>query len=108
MRLWLFVAGLNGLLAVMAGAYGSHNLEAADSGSRDVFMVAVQYHMWHALALLAVAWLAERRQGRGAVAPSVAGGLLPPASSSFRDRSTRLGSRARFWCRAPRPSAARS
>ena len=41
MRLWLFAAGLNGLPAVMAGAHGSHNLEAADPGSRDVFMVAV-------------------------------------------------------------------
>ena len=76
MRLWLFVAGLNGLLAVMAGAYGGHRLEAADSGLRDIFMMAVQYHMWHALALLAVAWLASREEGKGAVAPRVAGGAF--------------------------------
>jgi uncharacterized membrane protein YgdD (TMEM256/DUF423 family) len=91
MRLWLFVAGLNGLLAVMAGAYGSHNLEAADPGSRDVFMVAVQYHMWHALALLAVAWLAERRQGRGAIAPSVAGGAFTAGIVLFSGSLYALG-----------------
>ena len=76
MRLWLFIAGLNGLLAVMAGAYGSHRLEVADSGLHDVFMVAVQYHMWHALALLAVAWLADREEGGGAVAARTAGGAF--------------------------------
>ena len=71
MRVWLFIAGLNGFLAVMAGAYGWHWLEVADSGLRDVFMLAVQYHMWHALALLAVAWLAGREGAGGA--PRVAG-----------------------------------
>ena len=63
MRLWLFLAALNGFGAVAAGAYGYHWLEVSDSGFRDVFMMGVDYQMWHALALLAVAWLAERGDG---------------------------------------------
>ncbi len=73
MRLWLFLAALNGLLAVTAGAYGSHALVATESAHRAIFMTAVQYHMWHALALLAVAWLASRREAPGAKAVRVAG-----------------------------------
>ena len=63
MRMWLFLAALNGFGAVLAGAYGYHWLEVSDSGFRDVFMMGVDYHMWHALALLAVAWLASRGAG---------------------------------------------
>ncbi|MEQ8195834.1 MAG: DUF423 domain-containing protein [Rhodospirillales bacterium] len=59
MRLWLFLGALNGFLAVIAGAYGWHAL-ATDSGTRAMFAVAVQYHMWHALALIATAWAADR------------------------------------------------
>ena len=60
MRLWLFIAALNGFAAVLAGAYGYHWLEVTEQGIRDIFMMGVDYHMWHALALLAVAWLASR------------------------------------------------
>ncbi len=73
MQSWLFLAALNGLLAVAAGAYGSHALVAAESARRDIFMTAVQYHMWHALALFAVAWLASRPEAPGATAVRVAG-----------------------------------
>jgi len=62
MRIWLLLAGINGLIAVLAGAYGWHAL-AADDGGRQIFQMGVSYHMWHALALLAVAWLAGRRDG---------------------------------------------
>ncbi len=62
-RLWLFLAGLNGLCAVTAGAYGWHALAGNDSGYRDIFNLGVDYQMWHALALLAVAWLADHRAG---------------------------------------------
>ncbi len=73
MRLWLFLAALNGLLAAAAGAYGSHTLVAADQAQRDIFNTAVRYQMWHALALLAVAWLASRPEATGAKAVGVAG-----------------------------------
>jgi uncharacterized membrane protein YgdD (TMEM256/DUF423 family) len=54
-RLWTVLgAGLAGI-AVALGAYGWHDLEG-DAAMREIFMLAVQYHMWHALALLAVSW----------------------------------------------------
>ncbi len=71
-RRWLFLAALNGLVAVAAGAYGWHSLEVSDTGLSDIFAIGVQYQMWHALALFAVAWLASRRQ-RPAIAVAVAG-----------------------------------
>lgn len=62
MRIWLILGGLNGLAAVVAGAYGYHSLEA-DSEARDFFTIGVQYQMWYALALLGVAWLASHHKG---------------------------------------------
>jgi uncharacterized membrane protein YgdD (TMEM256/DUF423 family) len=73
-RPWLVVAAINGLIAVAAGAYGWHSLEVADSGLRDIFLTGVDYQMWHALALLGVAWLAARRPDSRAV--RVAGGAF--------------------------------
>lgn len=61
MRPWLLLAGLNGLVAVAAGAYGWHRLAVSEAAMRDIFRVGVDYQMWHAMALLGVAWLAERR-----------------------------------------------
>lgn len=58
-RLWLFLAGLNGALAVAGGAYGAH-AEFVDAASREIFSTAVQFQMWHALALLGVACLIGR------------------------------------------------
>ncbi len=62
---WLLVAAISGLVAVGAGAWGWHGLNA-DAGAREVYTTGVHYHMWHTLALLAVAWLTESRQGTAA------------------------------------------
>ena len=59
---WLLLAAVGGLSGVAAGAYGWHGL-AADQGAREVYTTGVHYQMWHSLALLAVAWLAESRRG---------------------------------------------
>lgn len=59
MRLWLALAGINGFLGVGAGAVGWHWLDADDFG-KQMFMTGAQYQMVHALALLGVAWLADR------------------------------------------------
>ena len=48
MRIWFFLAGLNGAMAVIAGALGAH---ASDPGTADTIAVAARYQMWHALAL---------------------------------------------------------
>ena len=72
MRNWLFFGALNGLLALLAGAYGAHGLEAT-SGGRDMFNTGAAYHMWHALALLAIAWLSTRAQQISATLIRIAG-----------------------------------
>lgn len=61
MAIWLALGAVNGLIAVAAGAYGHHALAATDPFSRDAFATGVDYQMWHALALLCVAWLADRQ-----------------------------------------------
>lgn len=49
-------------LAVLAGAFGAHALRAHVSPDQlAVFETGARYQMYHALALLGVAWLAERR-----------------------------------------------
>ncbi len=66
---WLLIGALNGLLAVAAGAFGSHGLEAhVAPADLAAFRTAAQYHMYHALALLAVAWRAETDPGARSVA----------------------------------------
>jgi uncharacterized membrane protein YgdD (TMEM256/DUF423 family) len=61
MRIWLFLAAINGFLASGAGAIGAHLIKGSVSaGNLSIFETAVRYHMWHALALFAVAWLASR------------------------------------------------
>ena len=57
-------------LAVAAGAFGAHGLEAhlTETGQTDNYETAVRYQMWHALAILLCAALdsPERRTGRAA------------------------------------------
>ena len=70
-RLWTFVGAVVCGCAVALGAYGWHSLDA-DTHMREVFMLAVQYHMWHGLALFAVAWLTQSG-GRAAITAAAAG-----------------------------------
>lgn len=60
MKLWLTLAALNGFIAVAAGAFGAHGLQGR-VGERALaaFETGAQYHMYHALALVGVAWLAS-------------------------------------------------
>jgi len=60
-RAWLAVAAVNGFLAVAAGAFAAHGLKPRLSADALViFETATRYHMYHALALLAVAISADR------------------------------------------------
>ena len=53
------------LLAVAAGAFGAHALRARLTPDLlAVFETAARYQMYHALALLAVAWASTRWPGR--------------------------------------------
>ena len=72
MRLWLFLAALNGFGAVAAGAFGHHGLAVSQPDLRDAFLTGVDFQMWHALALFGVAWQAER-PGAAKLAVVIAG-----------------------------------
>lgn len=51
-------------LGVAAGAFGAHALASRLPAERlDTFEIAVRYQMYHALALLALAWAADRWPG---------------------------------------------
>jgi uncharacterized membrane protein YgdD (TMEM256/DUF423 family) len=67
-RTFAVLGAINGLVAVAAGAFGAHELRARLAPERlDNWELAAHYQIVHALALLAVAWLAERG-GRTALA----------------------------------------
>jgi uncharacterized membrane protein YgdD (TMEM256/DUF423 family) len=60
-----FVAGaVSAFLAVALGAFAAHGLKSRlDAAMLATFETGVRYHMYHALALLAVAWAASRWPG---------------------------------------------
>ncbi len=52
MKIWLFIAALNGFIAVTAGAFGAHGLQGRlDSYALGVFETAARYQIYHALAM---------------------------------------------------------
>jgi uncharacterized membrane protein YgdD (TMEM256/DUF423 family) len=79
-RLFFGLGALSGFIAVALGAFAAHGLKARLAPDLlGTFEVGVRYQMFHALALLAVAWAATRWPG-GAVTTAgwlfVAGTLL--------------------------------
>jgi uncharacterized membrane protein YgdD (TMEM256/DUF423 family) len=90
---WLRVGAIWGFLAISMGAFGAHLLDerfrdlaektAGTTAERlkDNFHTAAQYHMYCALALLAVGVLAET--GRGSTALEAAGWSLLLGSLVF-------------------------
>ena len=68
-RLFVFFSAIAGLTTVAAGAFGAHVLKGRLSSELfAVFQTAVLYQMFHALALLACAWVVTRWPGRAATA----------------------------------------
>ena len=69
---WVTVAAINGLLAVALGAFGAHVLKGRlEPAQLSSFEVGVRYQMYHALALLAVAWVISNRPSRAARAAAI-------------------------------------
>ena len=60
-RLFAGLGALSAFLAVAAGAFGAHALRAHLSPDlRAVYETGARYQRYHALALLAVAWMVTR------------------------------------------------
>jgi uncharacterized membrane protein YgdD (TMEM256/DUF423 family) len=65
-RLFFFFGGLFGGLGVILGAFGAHTLKARLTPELlAIFETGVQYQIYHALALLFVALVAEKRPKDG-------------------------------------------
>jgi uncharacterized membrane protein YgdD (TMEM256/DUF423 family) len=61
---FLFIASINGFLAVSLGAFGSHGLKSRlTEHYLGVWQTAVQYHFYHALVLCAVGLLWHKSAG---------------------------------------------
>ena len=49
------------MIAVIVGAFGAHGLrDRLTPADLEIFETGVRYHMYHALGLFAVAWVASR------------------------------------------------
>jgi len=63
-RLFFALGAISGFLAVALGAFAAHGLKSRlDASMLATFETGVRYHMYHALALLAVAWAGARWPG---------------------------------------------
>jgi uncharacterized membrane protein YgdD (TMEM256/DUF423 family) len=63
-RLFLMIGALSGAIGVAAGAFGAHALRArVEPRMIEVFETGNRYQMYHALALIAAAWVAGRWPG---------------------------------------------
>lgn len=74
----LLMSSLFGLLAVGLGAFGAHALKATLTANNrlDTYELAVRYHFYHTLALLAIAILIDKFPGMSAAAWCMAGGII--------------------------------
>jgi uncharacterized membrane protein YgdD (TMEM256/DUF423 family) len=73
-KLWLLVGAISGLLAVALGAFGAHGLKShfEKQGYEGVALLsklapwetAAHYQLAHAVTLLAIGFVAQRRCGR--------------------------------------------
>lgn len=63
---YVIMAAIFGGLAVVLGAFGAHGLERVTSDEKILhgFHTGIQYQMYHALALLAIALMAEKFQNK--------------------------------------------
>src|SRR5207237_5851618 len=66
---FLLIGALAGFLGVAAGAFGAHGLRGRLSPEMlGIFETGVRYHMYHALALVAIAAFMTKFDGRAVTA----------------------------------------
>jgi uncharacterized membrane protein YgdD (TMEM256/DUF423 family) len=81
-RLFFAIGALSGGMAVALGAFGAHGLKTRLPADLLVtFETGVRYQMYHALALLAVAWAVTRWSGSSL--PAAAGWLFVAGTVLF-------------------------
>jgi len=81
-RLFLVLGAWSAFLAVAAGAFGAHALRARLAPDLlAVFETGARYQMYHALGLVAVAWVVSRADGAGL--PVAAGWLFVAGTVLF-------------------------
>ena len=74
---FLIIAGLLGFTGVLAGTVAAHVIQKHITPDKlETFKTGVQYHLWHALAVLGVAALAASSGGRCSRCVSAAGWLF--------------------------------
>jgi len=101
-RLFGFAGALSALMAVAAGAFGAHALRARLSPDLlAAFETGARYQMYHALALLAVAWLAAAKPGANSVV--WAGGLFLLGTVVFSGSLYALALTGQRWLGAITP-----
>mgnify|MGYP002631029384 CR=1 FL=1 len=63
-RLFIIIGALSGAIGVAAGAFGAHALRArVEPRLLEVFETGARYQMYHAIAMLAAAWIVTRFPG---------------------------------------------
>ena len=71
------LVGVAGASAVLLGAFGAHALhDVLDAEQRELWHTAVDYHMWHALALVLAVGLGSGRGRRVAMVAFALGIVL--------------------------------
>jgi uncharacterized membrane protein YgdD (TMEM256/DUF423 family) len=81
-RLFLALGSISAGLAVALGAFGAHGLKGRLAANMLAnYETGVRYQMYHALALLAVAWAVSRWPGAGL--PVTAGWLFVAGTVLF-------------------------
>jgi len=100
---WLRIGAVWGFLAVATGAFGAHGLKGRleATGQLANFQTAAQYHMYMALALLAVGLL--RSAGRSGGLLDVAGWGFLVGSAIFSGSLYALGVTGLRWLGAITP-----
>ena len=92
-RTFTILAAAFGLLAVLAGTFGAHGLrQRLSADDLAIWETAARYQMYHALALLGVAWACERFRSRAIVAAGwlFAAGILIFGGSLYKLAASEL------------------
>jgi uncharacterized membrane protein YgdD (TMEM256/DUF423 family) len=100
-RTFFALGSLSAGLAVAAGAFGAHTLHARLSpADLAIFETGARYQMYHALALLAVAWAVQQWPG---TLPRAAGWLFVAGTLLFSGSLYTLVLSGQRWLGAVTP-----